>query len=568
MAIMSRQAYAEMFGPTAGDCLRLGDTSLLAEIEHDFAIPGDECMFGGGKSIRDGMGQSQARADEGALDLVIENAVIIDPLLGVVKGDIGVRNGRIVGIGKAGNPATMDGVSPNLMVGNSTIIECAEGMIVTPGAIDSHVHFLGADQVWHALSAGVTTMIGGGVTQAFSVDQGGVLDTHRMLRAFEAFPVNLGLFCRGSTSRAAAIEELIGSGVLGVKVHEDFGAAPASIDTALRVADNLDFQVQLHTDTLNESGFYENTMAAIAGRTIHMYHTEGAGGGHAPDIIRCNGEINCLPSSTNPTNPYTINTFDEHLDMIMVAHVMKPNIPEDVAHAESRIRRQSISAEDILHDVGAISMIGSDSQGMGRVNETLIRTWQLASKMKDQRGRLSIERLRRGDNERIKRFIAKYTINPAITFGISDYVGSLQPGKMADFVLWRPSHFAIKPAMVYKAGYAVWGARGDGAACIASCQPEMYRPQWGSFGAAPAAVSAAFTHPSAIENDTRGLLDLSRELLPIRNTRKLTKRDMVHNDACPDIRVDAQTFDVYVDGALATCEPLTQVTLGQKYMMR
>ena len=479
MSTMTRKAYAEMFGPTKGDCIRLGDTSLLAEVEHDYAVPGDECMTGGGKTIRDGMGLSTHSGAEGALDLMFENALIIDPVLGVVKGDIGVKNGLIVGVGKAGNPATMSGVDASLVVGNSTVIECAEGSIVTPGGIDVHTHFVGADQVYHALSNGLTTMIGGAVSTAFSVDQGSLTDTYRMLRACEAFSMNFGLFSRGNSHNPAAIEELIAGGVIGVKIHEDFGAMPATIDCCLSVADALDFQVQLYTDTLNESGFYEQTMEAIAGRTIHMYHTEGAGGGHAPDIIRCNGEPHCLPSSTNPTNPYTVNTFDEHLDMTMSSHMLRAEIPEDVAHAESRIRRQSISAEDVLHDMGAISMMGSDSQGMGRVHEVVTRTWQLAAKMRDQRGRLAEETTEIADNERIKRYIAKYTINPAITFGIADYVGSIEVGKMADLVVWKPSHFGIKPSSVYKGGFVAWAVMGDGAASLSRCEPMFISPSMG-----------------------------------------------------------------------------------------
>ena len=387
MATMTRKEYAQMFGPTTGDCVRLGDTALLAEVEFDHAVPGDECMTGGGKTVRDGMALSPRENAAGALDLVFENALVIDPVIGIVKGDIGVKDGVIVGIGKAGNPATMDGVDERLVIGNATIVECCEGAIVTPGGIDVHVHFIGSDQCHHAISSGLTTMIGGGAGTGFAVDSGSLTDIHRMLRSSEGFPLNFGLFSRGNSHHPRSISELIAGGVIGVKIHEDFGATPAVIDTCLAVADEMDFQVQLHTDTLNEAGFYEDTIAAIAGRTIHMYHTEGAGGGHAPDIIRCNGEPNCLPSSTNPTNPYTVNTFDEHLDMTMGAHQLRPEIPEDVAHAESRIRRQSISAEDVMHDIGAISMMGSDSQGMGRVNEVITRTWQLASKMRDQRGR-------------------------------------------------------------------------------------------------------------------------------------------------------------------------------------
>ena len=568
MVKMTRRAYAEMFGPTIGDCVRLGDTPLLAEVEHDHAVPGDECMIGGGKTLRDGMGLSTLSGADGALDLLFENALVIDPILGVVKGDIGVKDGLVVGVGKAGNPAVMDGVTPGLEVGNSTVIEVCEGRIVTPGALDVHVHFIGADQVHHALGNGITTMIGGGIGSAFAVDSGSLHDIHRMLRSSEGFPMNFGLFSRGNSHNPGAIEELIAGGVIGVKIHEDFGGMPATIDTCLSVADALDFQVQLHTDTLNESGFYERTMEAIAGRTIHMYHTEGAGGGHAPDIIRCNGEANCLPSSTNPTNPYTSNTFDEHLDMTMSSHMLRADIPEDVAHAEGRIRRQSISAEDVLHDIGAISMMGSDSQGMGRVNEVVTRTWQLAAKMKDQRGRFPEEATARGDNERIKRYIAKYTINAARTFGIAEHVGSIEPGKMADLVVWAPSHFGIKPAAVYKSGFIAWAGVGDGAACLASCEPVLHRPQWGAFGSAAAAVGANFVHPLALEEKVAERLGLAKPLLALSGTRSLDKSDMLHNNACPNIAVDPQTFDVFVDGELAACEPAERLYLTQKYLLR
>ena len=568
MVTMTRKAYAEMFGPTTGDCVRLGDSSLLAEVEHDYTVYGDECMMGGGKTIRDGMAISTRTNAEGALDLLIENALVIDPVAGIVKGDIGVRDGKIVGIGKAGNPAVMDGVDDALVVGNSTTVDNAEGRIVTPGGIDVHIHFMGADQCHHAISSGLTTMIGGGMAHCLVVDEGSPTDIARMLRACEGFPLNFGIFGRGSSHTPEAIRELIGCGVVGVKIHEDFGAPPSVIDTCLRVADELDFQVQLHTDTLNESGFYEDTIAAIAGRTIHMYHTEGAGGGHAPDIIRCNGEPNCLPSSTNPTNPYTLNTFDEHLDMTMLAHALRPDIPEDVAHAESRIRPETISAEDVLHDLGAISMIGSDSQGMGRVNEVIARTWQLASKMKDQRGRLAGETTRLGDNERIKRYIAKYTINAARTFGIDAYIGSIEPGKMADLVLWDPSHFGTKPRAIYKSGYCVWAMRGDGAACLMEVEPVISRPQWGAHGSAPQSCCANFVHPSAIEADVAGRENLGKAMLPLSGTRTLGKADMLHNDALPDIRVDPQSFEVFADGELATCEPASKVALGQKYFLR
>ena len=568
MAVISRAEYANLYGPTTGDRLRLGDTSLVVEVEHDHAVYGDECVTGGGKTVRDGMALDATAGDAEALDLLIENALVIDPVLGVVKGDLGVKDGRIVGIGKAGNPAVQDGVDPRLRIGTSTIMDVGAGMIVTPGGIDVHVHYVGADQVEHALSSGITTMIGGGLAHTFAIACGGAETIGHMLRAAAAFPMNFGFFSRAASHRPESVAELIACGIIGVKIHEDFGAMPATIDTALRVADELDFQVQLHTDTLNESGFYEQTMAAIAGRTIHMYHTEGAGGGHAPDIIRCNGEPHCLPSSTNPTNPYTRNTFDEHLDMTMGAHALRPDIPEDVAFAESRIRPQSIAAEDVLHDLGAISMMGSDSQGMGRVNEVITRTWQLASKMRDERGRLAGERTAAADNERVRRYLAKYTINAARTFGIERQVGSLEPGKMADMVLWKPSHFGAKPSWVFKSGFPVWGAMGDGAASLGNCEPLRFKPQWGAFGQAPSRLGACFVHPSAIDRDLCGRLDLDTRLLPLAGTRKLSKRDMLWNDACPDIRVDPQTFEVFVDGELATSAPVARLPLTASYFAR
>ncbi|HEX5518112.1 MAG TPA: urease subunit alpha, partial [Pseudolabrys sp.] len=484
MAKMSRKDYAAMYGPTRGDGIRLGDTSLIAEVEHDFAVPGEECLHGGGKTLRDGIGLCAGYdSAQGALDMLLSNAVVIDPVLGIVKGDIGIKEGRIVGIGKAGNPALMDGVDAALVCGAATTVRDAEGLIATPGGIDVHVHFDSAQLCVHAISSGITTMIGGSLGPiTVGIDCGGAWNVARMLQASEAWPINFGFLGRGNSSKPRSLLDQIAGGCLGLKIHEDWGAMPAVIDCCLSVADDLDFQVQLHTDTLNESGFLEDTLSAINGRTIHMYHAEGAGGGHAPDIIRITGEANCLPSSTNPTNPYTVNTFDEHLDMIMVCHHLNPAVPEDVAFAESRIRAQTIAAEDVLHDMGAISMLGSDSQGMGRINEVICRTWQLASKMKDQRGRLAEEWTRIGDNERIKRYIAKYTINAARTFGIDAHIGSLEKGKMADIVLWRPAFFGIKPELVVKGGFIVWGAMGDSAASLMTCEPLAMRPQWGAFG--------------------------------------------------------------------------------------
>lgn len=570
MAKMARIDYANMYGPTTGDAIRLGDTNLFAEVEHDFGVPGEECLHGGGKTLRDGLGLTPGYTSaQGSLDMLLCNALVIDPVLGIVKGDIGIKDGRIVGVGKAGNPSTMDGVDSNLIVGVSTTVRDAEGLIATPGGIDVHVHFDSAQLCEHAISAGLTTMIGGSLGPiTVGIDCGGAFNVGKMLQASEQWPINFGFLGRGNTSKPDSIAEQIAGGCLGLKIHEDWGAMPAVIDTCLSVADDMDFQVQLHTDTLNESGFVEDTLAAINGRTIHMYHTEGAGGGHAPDIIRVAGEANCLPSSTNPTNPFTVNTFDEHLDMTMVCHHLNPSIPEDVAFAESRIRAQSIAAEDVLHDLGAISMLGSDSQGMGRINEVITRTWQLASKMKDQRGRLPEETVKKGDNERIKRFIAKYTINAARTFGIEEHVGSLEAGKMADVVLWRPGFFGSKPEIVVKGGFIAWGAMGDSAASLMTCEPLQMRPQWGAFGRAKEALSACFVHPTALENDIATKLDLKKSLLPYSGTRKISKQDMLHNDACPNIRVDPQTFDVFVDGKLTTCEPAEELPLTQRYMLR
>ena len=570
MATMTRQDYAAMFGPTVGDAVRLGDTSLLAEVEFDHAVPGDECLHGGGKTLRDGMGLMPGHdSADGALDMLICNALIIDPVIGIIKGDIGIKDGKIVAVGKAGNPEVMDGVHPQLICGVATTVRDAEGMIVTPGGIDVHVHFDSPQLCEHALAAGLTTLIGGSLGPiTVGIDCGGEWNVGKMLQASEAWPINFGFLGRGNTSKPDSMIGQLRGGCLGLKIHEDWGAMPAVIDACLKVADEYDFQVQLHTDTLNESGFLEDTLAAIGDRTIHMYHTEGAGGGHAPDIISVAGKANCIPSSTNPTNPYTINTFDEHLDMIMTCHHLNPAVPEDVAFAESRVRPQTIAAEDILHDTGAISILGSDSQGMGRINEVIARTWQLASKMKDQRGRLTEESTALGDNERIKRYIAKYTINAARVFGIDSYIGSIESGKLADLVLWRPAFFGIKPELVIKGGFIVHGVMGDSAASLYTCEPLMMRPQWGSFGLAPQALSVNFVNRLAVEAETGKALGLNKPLLPAFGTRTLRKSDMLHNDACPHIRVDPQTFDVYADGERLTCEPVSEVPLAQRYMLR
>lgn len=570
MIKISRKEYATMYGPTKGDAVRLGDTSLIAEVEKDHAVYGDECLHGGGKTLRDGLGLTPGYdSAAGSLDMLISNALVIDPVVGIVKGDIGIKEGKIVNIGKAGNPATMDGVDSDLICGAATTVRDAEGLIATPGGIDVHVHFDSAQLCEHALSSGITTMIGGSLGPiTVGIDCGGAWNVGKMLKASEHWPINFGFLGRGNTSKPKSLLDQLAGGCVGLKIHEDWGAMPAVIDTCLSVADELDYQVQLHTDTLNESGFVENTLAAINGRTIHMYHTEGAGGGHAPDIIRVAGEYNCLPSSTNPTNPYTINTFDEHLDMTMVCHHLNPAIPEDVAFAESRIRAQTIAAEDVLHDLGGISMLGSDSQGMGRINEVICRTWQLASKMKDQRGRLDSETTKRGDNERIKRYIAKYTINAARTFGIDQHIGSLENGKLADVVLWKPAFFGIKPELIVKGGFIVWSAMGDSSASLMTCEPIAMRPQWGAFGTAKQDLSVNFVNQLAIDANLQDQLGTKKQLIAAVGTRKLNKSHMLHNSSCPKVTVNPQTFEVFVDGELATCEPAKTLPLTQRYMFR
>ncbi len=569
MATITRAEYAARFGPTTGDRVRLGDTGLLARVERDHATYGEECLTGLGKSLRDGTGvDARVTTADGALDVVVNNAPDIDPVLSVVKADIGVSDGRVVGIGKAGNPHVMAGVDGHMVVGPSTKHVMAEGQIVTPGAIDVHGHYMQPAEMWHALSAGITTMIGGGFPGCWSVDSGGEWANSRMLRATEAFPMNFGLFCRGGAHQPQGIAEQISSGVIGVKIHEDIGAMPATIDTCLTIADELDFQVQLHTDTMNESGFFEETMVAIRGRAIHMYHTEGAGGGHAPDIIRCNGEANCLPSSTTPTNPFTLNAFDEHIDMMMQCHGLSPDVPEDVAFADSRLRPQTMAAEDVLHDLGAISMFGSDAEGMGRVMEVVASCWKLASKMRGERGPLSEEPYPDADNARILRYLAKITINPARAFGIAEHVGSLEPGHMADFICWDPAFFGVKPSKVFKAGMLAWGSHGDAAAALGHLEPNLMRPSWGGVGGAPDMLSAAFVHPSAFDNDLAGRHGIAKPLLPFSGTRGLTKADMLRNDALPEIRVDTSTFEVFVDGVLAASEPAEEVCLNRLYMLR
>jgi urease subunit alpha len=566
---ISRDRYAELFGPTTGDRIRLADTSLIIEVERDTTIYGDECVFGGGKTLRDGLGMAPGiTAAEGALDLVITNVVLMDPVQGIVKTDIGIKDGKIVGIGKAGNPGVMEGVMSNLIVSANTDVRAGEGLIATPGGIDCHVHFDSAGLCAEALSSGLTTMLGGGLGPVtVGICSSGAHNLGVMLQASEAFPLNFGFLGKGSSSQPASLIEQIENGAYGLKIHEDWGAMPALIDTCLSVADEYDFQVQIHTDTLNESGYVEDTMAAIKGRTIHMYHTEGAGGGHAPDIIKVASYAHCLPSSTNPTNPYTVNTFDEHLDMVMVCHHLNPRVPEDVAFAESRIRAETIAAEDILHDMGAISMLGSDSQGMGRIGEVIRRTWQLASKMKDQRGTLP-EDCDRNDNHRALRYLAKYTINVAKTSGIDSYIGSIEPGKLADIVLWKPGFFGIKPELIIKGGFIAWSPMGESNASLMTCEPILYRPQWSSFGKACPATSVCFVAQAALDKGLPEKLGLSKQLLPVKGTRSLTKADMLHNNACPNIEVDPDTFQVRVNGDLATCEPVRQVPLGRLYVFR
>jgi urease subunit alpha len=566
MKQISRKAYAEMFGPTTGDRVRLADTDLWIEVEADRTIYGEEVKFGGGKVIRDGMGQSQIGCNE-AVDVVITNALILDHW-GIVKADIGIKNGRISGIGKAGNPDVQPGV--DIVIGPGTEAIAGERSIVTAGGIDSHIHFICPQQIEEALAAGITTMLGGGTGPATGTNATtctpGIWNLHRMLQAADAFPMNLGFLGKGNASLPLALEEQVAAGAMGLKLHEDWGTTPAAIDACLSVADALDVQVAIHTDTLNESGFVEHTLAAFKGRTIHTYHTEGAGGGHAPDIIRACGLSNVLPSSTNPTRPYTINTVDEHLDMLMVCHHLDPRIAEDVAFAESRIRRETIAAEDILHDLGAFSMISSDSQAMGRVGEVIIRTWQTAHKMKVQRGSLPQDPARH-DNLRARRYVAKYTINPAIAHGISHEVGSVEVGKLADLVLWKPALFGVKPSLVIKGGLIAMAPMGDPNASIPSPQPVHYRPMFGAFGGATPATKLTFISRAAVERDLPLVLGLRAKIGVVRDCRRIGKRDMRLNDYLPRIEVDPQTYAVRADGELLTCEPATVLPMAQRYFL-
>jgi urease subunit alpha len=569
---MNRQAYAETYGPTVGDRVRLADTELIIEVERDLTIYGEEVKFGGGKVIRDGMGQSPITNADGAVDTVITNALILD-WWGIIKADVGIKAGKIATIGKAGNPYIQDGV--DIIIGPGTEIIAGEGCILTAGGIDTHIHFICPQQIEVAIAAGITTMIGGGTGPAAGTNATtctpGPWHLHRMLEATEAFPMNIGLMGKGNTSQPAALVEQIQAGAMGLKLHEDWGTTPASIDTCLSVADEYDVQVAIHTDTLNEAGFVEATIAAFKDRVIHTYHTEGAGGGHAPDIIRICGESNVLPSSTNPTRPYTVNTLDEHLDMLMVCHHLDPNIPEDVSFAESRIRRETIAAEDILHDLGAFSMISSDSQAMGRIGETIIRTWQTAHKMKTQRGWLSgqgdVDKFDRNDNLRAKRYIAKYTINPAITHGIANYVGSIESGKIADLCLWKPALFGVKPEMVIKGGAIAWAQMGDANASIPTPQPVQMRPMFGSYGGAVGKTSMTFVSQAAHQAGIADRLGLKKQVVAVANTRKLSKRDMKLNDLLPQMEVDPETYEVRANGELLTCEPATILPMAQRYFL-
>jgi urease subunit alpha len=579
---MDRRAYADTYGPTVGDRIRLADTELLIEVERDYTTYGDEVKFGGGKVIRDGMGQSTISRADGAVDTVITNALILD-WWGIVKADIGIKDGRIDKIGKAGNPQIQDNV--DIIIGAATEIIAGEGHIVTPGGIDSHIHFICPQQIETAIASGITTMIGGGTGPATGTNATtctpGAWHIWRMLQAADAFPLNLGFLGKGNSAKSEGLVEQLHAGAMGLKLHEDWGTTPKAIDTCLEVADQYDVQVAIHTDTLNEAGFVENTIAAFKDRVIHTYHTEGAGGGHAPDIIKVCGQSNVLPSSTNPTRPFTVNTLEEHLDMLMVCHHLDRSIPEDVAFAESRIRQETIAAEDILHDIGAFSMISSDSQAMGRVGETIIRTWQTAHKMKVQRGVLTsplsggneggrtslLGGNERADNLRAKRYIAKYTINPAVTHGIADHVGSIEQGKLADICLWKPAMFGVKPEIVIKGGAIAYAQMGDPNASIPTPQPVYMRPMFGSYGGARTATSLSFVSQAALDAGIPEQIGLSKRAIAVRNTRNLSKADMKLNDALPHIEVNPETYEVKADGELLTCEPANILPMAQRYFL-
>jgi urease subunit alpha len=567
---ISRDRYARLYGPTVGDRFRLADTELVCEVERDLGVPGEEAVFGGGKTIRDGMAQSQRTSAEGTPDLVITNVVVLDPILGVVKCDLGVKNGRIAALGKAGNPDIQDGVHPALVIGPGTEIIAGEHLIATAGGVDSHIHLICPQQIFEALSNGITTLIGGGTGPADGTNATtctpGPWNIGRMLQAVDDLPVNFGLLGKGNASRPDPLIEQVLAGACGLKDHEDWGTTPSAIDCSLRVADEYDVQVAIHTDTLNESGFVEDTVAAIAGRTIHTYHSEGAGGGHAPDIIKIAAEPNVLPSSTNPTRPYTVNTLDEHLDMLMVCHHLNPAVPEDVAFAESRIRAETIAAEDVLHDLGVLSMYSSDSQAMGRIGESFAKLYQTADKMK-RLGAPLVEQATSNDNARILRYLAKLTINPARAHGIAHEVGSLEPGKLADIVLWPIQFFGAKPKMIVKGGLIAWSVMGDPNASIPTTEPVLYRPMWGAFGRATAATSVTFTSRAAAELDIGTTLGLRKRLVPVAGCRSVGKRDMVRNDRTPRIEVDPETYIVKVDGEIATVPPAERLSHTQLFYL-
>ncbi|MFT3991360.1 MAG: urease subunit alpha [Luteolibacter sp.] len=570
----SRKNYAATFGPTVGDRVRLADTELFIEVERDLITEvsgyGNEVKFGGGKVIRDGMAQSCLATDEESLDLVITNALILDSAQGVIKADIGIKHGRIAGIGHAGNPLLQDGIT--MVIGAGTEVIAGEGCIVTAGAIDTHIHFICPQQIEHAIASGTTTLIGGGTGPAHgtyaTTCTPGIWNIHRMLESADAFPINLGFLGKGNCSSPEPLREQVEAGVIGLKLHEDWGTTPAAIDTCLTVADEMDVQVAIHTDTLNEAGFVESTLAAFKGRTIHTYHSEGAGGGHAPDIIRVCGEANVLPSSTNPTRPFTVNTIDEHLDMLMVCHHLDSKIPEDVAFAESRIRPETIAAEDLLHDLGAISMMSSDSQAMGRIGEVITRTWQTAHKMKVQFGKLENHQLHpAADNFRALRYVSKYTICPALTHGISHEVGSIEVGKLADLVIWKPAFFGVKPETVLKSGFIAWANMGDPNASIPTPQPMMYRPQFGSFGKTIASTSVTFISQAAAANGSLEKLGLQKRLVPVKGCRSVTKADLPFNNSMPKITVDPETYTVTADGRKLRCEPMSTLPMAQRYFL-
>ena len=568
---INRIKYANMYGPTTGDRVRLGDTELIVEVEKDHTVYGDEAKFGGGKTVRDGMAQSAtATRDDGVLDFVITSVLVIDHW-GIVKADIGIKDGKIAGIGKAGNPDTMEGVDASMVIGASTEVHGGAGLIATPGGIDTHIHFICPQQIDHSLFSGITTMIGGGTgpadgTNATTVTPG-AWNIRKMLEAADAFPMNLGFLGKGNCASVDPLKEQIEAGALGLKIHEDWGSTPAVIDASLKVADEYDVQIAIHTDTLNEGGFLEDTINAINGRVIHTYHTEGAGGGHAPDIIKAAMYPNVLPSSTNPTRPYTVNTIDEHLDMLMVCHHLDKSVPEDVAFADSRIRPETIAAEDILHDMGVFSMMSSDSQAMGRVGEVITRTWQTADKMKRQRGPLKEDEGSENDNFRVKRFLSKYTINPAITHGISEYVGSLEKGKLADIVLWKPALFGAKPEMIIKGGMIIGSRMGDPNASIPTPQPVIYRHMFGAYGKALQKTCATFVSQASVNSGVIKEYGLEKIVLPVKNCRSISKKDLLHNDATPNIDVNPETYEVIVDGQLITCEPVAVLPLAQRYFL-